>query len=676
MTHAASCCAAHHPHARILIQRAVTEISSRVTTEKVYSVRLLTRTSARSRAADVSPGGVHCKSEADEWPACQYKYSPPQLRIRRLFAQNHTRVTMTAIDIKFDLLHEIRTPNSALVRFVLPAVLALTTHALVQRREPWGHHVFATHLLAIGGIARLFQQFWAFTWGHALGTALQMVGVFWVVLSTSMFTYRLFFHQACKFPGPLWARFTMWSWVPLDLRGQRHEITQDLHRRYGDVVRIGPNQLSVNDAEALPLIYGANTVKGPWYWGQAVVPNVHSLQNEPTHASHAARRLLWQPAFTIKAVRGYEKLFLESRDDLFEHFEKAIRSPTDQGRVDMHEAMLLFGFDTMSKLGFARSFELLKKEDNRFLLHQVERLPLIVNTFGDVPYMTPLTRYLGDPLAEFRKWIFAALDWRLKHIGDSEYDHADVFAYLTGQEAAKKGVKAIADRETLFQDAQLLIVAGSDTTANTMTNMLYELTKRPDLYRRLQAEMDAIFPDETMPVDLDRIRDEAIFLRACIYESMRLWPVVPTGLQRTVTRPFTLPSGEYIHKGACISVNSWTLHRDPRNYYRPDEFLPERWLDKQGRLNNEALRGQQEKPAENTYSPHNPKAFVPFSTGPASCIGRDVAWAEMRAILSAFLLKYDIEMRDEDYRSYGESFTDHFVAGNGPCWITLKQRKR
>lgn len=593
---------------------------------------------------------------------------------------------------KYDFLSDISTPGSATVRFIFPTLAAFVTHALVQRSEPYGHRAVGGQILLILIVSRLIHDYWSYTLLHSFTTSLQMFGVFWMVISTSMVIYRLFFHQMCKFPGPLWARISMWFWVPIEMRGQRHLVIPELHKKYGHVVRVGPNHLSIDDPDAIPLVHGMNTVKGPWYLAQALVPGVYSLQNEPTHASHSARRRLWDPAFTVKAVRGYEKLIFESRQDLMDHFDEAIESPKQQGRLDLRESMLFFGFDTMSKLGFGRCFDLLSKPDNRHLVEKVELVPRVITTIGNVPYIMSLMRYLGNPLREVRAWILAALDWRLARIGESEYDHADVFAYLTGEEVAKKGVKAIHDRETLFQDAQLLVVAGSDTTANTMTNMIFELARQPQLYKRLQEEMLSIFPEGTEPNDLDLIRDKAVLLKACIHESMRLWPVVPTGLTRTVIRPFNLPTGEYMHMGACVSLNAWTLHHDARNFARPNEFLPDRWLDENGELNIEAKRSGEAKvdgaaklqsggdtapaPAKNKYEPHNTKAFIPFSVGPTSCVGKNVAWAELRAVMSSFLLKYDVEMTDKDYQMYNRGFEDHFVSANGPCWVTLKPRKQ
>ncbi|CAO1613784.1 unnamed protein product [Sympodiomycopsis kandeliae] len=249
----------------------------------------------------------------------------------------------------------------------------------------------------------------------------------------------------------------------------------------------------------------------------SLVPGVYNLQNEPTHASHAARRRLWDPSCTVKAVRGYENSILSTRSDLLDFLDHQVISDSNETRIDFRNAMLRFGFDAMSKVGFGRSFDMLTKPDNLFVLEQLDLVPFVINTIGNVPYVMSLLRYLGDPMKKFRLWTKAAVDRRVDRNGDFAFEHADVFAYLIGEEIGSKGAKSIQDRETLLQDAMLLVVAGSDTTANTVTSLMSRLATKPDLYKKLQVEMDTIFPSGTEPDDLNAVRDGAVWLKACIY---------------------------------------------------------------------------------------------------------------------------------------------------------------
>jgi hypothetical protein len=83
-----------------------------------------------------------------------------------------------------------------------------------------------------------------------------------LALSTSIVLYRVSpFHPLAKYPGPLLARVSRVYWSFASSSGLPHIRMQRLHERYGDVVRTGPNHLSIRDAAAIPAIFGA---RGPW----------------------------------------------------------------------------------------------------------------------------------------------------------------------------------------------------------------------------------------------------------------------------------------------------------------------------------------------------------------------------------------------------------------------------
>ncbi|KAI0024058.1 cytochrome P450 [Xylariomycetidae sp. FL0641] len=73
-------------------------------------------------------------------------------------------------------------------------------------------------------------------------------------------------------------------------------------------------------------------------------------------------------------------------------------------------------------------------------------------------------------------------------------------------------------------------------------------------------------------------------------------------------------------------MNLLAAHRDPANFHRPLEFLPERWV--------------KEMPAE--FEKDDKAVFKPFSIGPRDCLGKTLAWAEMRMILSKLVWNIDL----------------------------------
>lgn len=286
-----------------------------------------------------------------------------------------------------------------------------------------------------------------------------------------------------------------------------------------------------------------------------------------------------------------------------------------------------------------------------------------VNAIGNVPYVAHVMRFLPSPIQKFEAWLSDAVEWRVGHHGEKEFVDADVFAYLLGEQGKQRRKL---DRRELQQDCMLMVVAGSDTTSNTMTFCLYELARHPEVVARLREELDHLVSDPLQPQEFDKLRDSAPLLNSCINETLRLWPPVPSGLQRTTTAPLALPDTARGSQGKIVlpantvaSTHTWTIHRDPNNFYDPDTFIPDRWMESQ-----------------ESSAAHNAKAWAPFGYGSTSCIGKNLAYMEMRAVLAQFIVRFDFSISPEDDRQFGESVRDQFVVSAGAMKLRILPRKR
>ena len=128
-----------------------------------------------------------------------------------------------------------------------------------------------------------------------------------------------------------------------------------------------------------------------------------------------------------------------------------------------------------------------------------------------------------------------------------------------------------------------ILLAGRDTTASLLTNLWFTLSKRPDLWSKLQAEVATLDGEQA---DFEQLKNMK-FLKALLNESLRLYPVVPAN-SREAVEDTTLPLGGgpdgaapmFIPKGHVVSWSVYAMHRR-KDYYGEDaeDFRPERWLD-------------------------------------------------------------------------------------------------
>jgi len=213
----------------------------------------------------------------------------------------------------------------------------------------------------------------------------------------------------------------------------------------------------------------------------------------------------------------------------------------------------------------------------------------------------------------------------------------------------------------------LAIIAGSDTTSSAISNLFYYLLCNPKAYERLQCEIDELGEDA-----MDYAKQAHMpYLNASINESLRLFPPVLGGSQRYVDVGKAIGS-HYVPKGTSTFVHFYSLHRDPRYFSPlPDAFLPERWLPMDVQVN---LEPGHFKDQANVVL--NPNAFIPFSFGPSNCVGKNLAWMEMRMLVCMMIQKYDMRF-EEEYRpaKWEDDMLDYFVMVKGKLPVVLSPRK-
>jgi cytochrome P450 len=147
------------------------------------------------------------------------------------------------------------------------------------------------------------------------------------------------------------------------------------------------------------------------------------------------------------------------------------------------------------------------------------------------------------------------------------------------------------------------------------SSLLFYLTRHPKALAKLQQEVNGLFVNE--PYDAAKLGN-ATYINACINEALRLIPPGPNGMQRVVNTPGgIILNGKHVPYGTKISVHGWSVHHDPRNFERPNEFIPERWIEGSG------FKGV-----------HNISAFIPFSQGTYQCVGRRLALQESRMFMA------------------------------------------
>lgn len=133
------------------------------------------------------------------------------------------------------------------------------------------------------------------------------------------------------------------------------------------------------------------------------------------------------------------------------------------------------------------------------------------------------------------------------------------------------GEAGLSDDE-IRAEAQAYIVAGSDTTATTLTYLIYSVCSHADVRQKLVKELMKL-PDDYAHSDLR----ELPHLNNVIDETLRLYAAVPSALPRLMPVGGAHLAGYFIPGETVVSTQAWTLHRDPHVFPDPEVWAPSRW---------------------------------------------------------------------------------------------------
>jgi cytochrome P450 len=167
--------------------------------------------------------------------------------------------------------------------------------------------------------------------------------------------------------------------------------------------------------------------------------------------------------------------------------------------------------------------------------------------------------------------------------------------------------------EQLLDEIRTLYLAGHETTATTLSWAWLLLSRNPDVYGKLEAEIEQALHGRAPTADDVQ---QLPYCGAVVKEALRCYPVA--WITRRVALEDVEIGGYEIAKGTAVYLSPWLLHHDARWFAEPDAFMPERWLKDKADL----------PPRE---------AYIPFGGGPRICIGNGFAMMEMVLLLATLL---------------------------------------
>ncbi|CAN9426650.1 unnamed protein product [Alternaria alternata] len=331
----------------------------------------------------------------------------------------------------------------------------------------------------------------------------------------------------------------------------------------------------------------------------------------------------------------------------------------------VHRSSVRYTFDIIGELFYGRAFGFLDegKDQNDWIKSLDKMIPFVCLMGVAPPILRPLIG-MGTMLTAAGQDIKNGV----KNIGSSSARLMKE-AYATRHEVnrtdmaqqvfdiyEKNGEKMDFTWGDVEQESYGALFAGSDTTAIAFRSLFYHLMHSPNVYARLEKEIDEAFQEGHM--DLPPTYKQASqlpYLCACIKEALRIHPGAQLSLPRTVPRGGMELCGQFIPEGYTVGINAAVMHFDRRVFGQDaDIFNPDRWMD--------PVRANQMD-----------KYMMSFGGGTRTCIGKNIALIELHKLSPQLVWNYHFEFYDAGQTQWHTRNT--FFARQEGMVVRVKVRK-
>ncbi|KAK1732034.1 hypothetical protein CTAM01_12799 [Colletotrichum tamarilloi] len=437
------------------------------------------------------------------------------------------------------------------------------------------------------------------------------------------------FHPLAHFPGPkiAAASYLYEAYYDWWLLGRYGKVIARMHEHYGPIVRINPDELHVSDPYFTDEIYaGPGRVRDKWQHqlntGGAGPVSVTGFSTV-NHEVHRMRKGALSKFFSRQQM-----LKLEGEVQEFAQLtaDKMLRSAGKEP-FDVKEAFNCFTADIISQYAFGEPMGFISQEGwepnfatwvkSFFKSAYMMRHNALGRKMAQV--MPMMADYLGEDIKSVMRQMNVVIPGYIK-AALSNPENGRVFADLMESKTLPEEEKSL---YRLSGEGFNFLLAGTETTAATLTVVTYYLLAQPQTYARLMEQLHGLNPSNLKWTELE----QKPYLWAVIHESLRMMPGVShrsARIAREEDLVYRTRDGKkewLIPRGTPVGMTSMINHWNEELFPNPGEFIPERWL----------IDGKPNYKLE--------KFLLAFGKGSRSCIGENLAYCEVYHMVAMMALR-------------------------------------
>ncbi|HEY1393546.1 MAG TPA: cytochrome P450, partial [Methylibium sp.] len=294
--------------------------------------------------------------------------------------------------------------------------------------------------------------------------------------------------------------------------------------------------------------------------------------------------------------------------------------------IDLQADLMRYTVDVTAGLAFGTDINTIESSEEVIQTHLDKILPALSGRlFAPIQYWRYFKLPADYALGRHLEALSVAVEGFIAQARRRLQEHPELREHPTNlieaMLAARDRERGAITDEDVSGNVLPMLLAGEDTTANTLAWMIWLLFKHPQAARRAAEEARAVLGGDGHPTQHEQL-GRLDFIEACAHETMRIKPVAPINVQQavrdTVVGGIALPAGSLV---MCLMRPAAT---DERHFPDAQAFCPERWLTGQSASSSK-------------------RVAMPFGAGPRICPGRYLALAEIKMVAAMLLASFSIE---------------------------------
>ncbi|KAF2425522.1 cytochrome P450 [Tothia fuscella] len=472
--------------------------------------------------------------------------------------------------------------------------------------------------------------------------------------------YPTFISPLAKIPNahPTCSIFPVWLWLQ-QRRGCENASIYRAHEIHGPIVRVGPNEVSVNSLEGVRKVYIGGFQRTEWFQQFRNYDGTSNLVTFFDGKTHSIRKRMLAHFYSKSYLLGSEDLWTLSREILCKRLLPDLNDAADERRgIDVYEMGFAVSAELMAAyiFGVQNGMDTTRKGTEKQRRHYLELSKIKMNRLKN---SKNAVKELELHCFEMCQKTEQALEQELekKPTLDSVITNPVIYTQLRASIPATEGItNEVEVRRLIASEVIDSIEAARENCGITLTYVMWQLSKRVDLQSQLRDELaslqssfsqhsEQLFTSHTLQ-ELDRCS----LLDAIVKETLRCHPPAPGSQRRLSPKGGTVIEGYEIPFGVIVSLSPYTMHRNESVYPNAHDFKPERWLQVRGTADDQRyVDGEDEKSGDTQNPLQNElrKWFLVFGQGGRMCIGSNFALLVLKLLLASIYTNFDTYIIDE-----------------------------